>query len=334
MIKTAMVKKQTPLKVTTIGGGSGHFALLSALRDIDNLKIQAVVSMADSGGSTGRLRDELGVLPPGDVLKCLVALSAKRRRYRELLMKRFNDTGSKKLKGHSVGNMLLTFLSEYIDDFPAATLAFGELLETKGMVLPVTTNKIHLVATLADGKKIYGETHIDVAKEVRAPIVKLELKSVDKKQIAAYPPALKAIKQADYVIVGPGDIYTSIIPNLVVPGVKEALMTTQAKLVYVVNLMTKKGETDGFSGDDFIALIKKYIGRVPDVIIANSTEPNKRILKPYKEEGAELVTLPTKASWSKSRLIATDLLSTQGDLARHDMRKLRRTLRRVLEFVH
>ena len=331
MIKVVMASRQTPLKVATIGGGSGHFALLSALRDIDNLKIQAVVSMADSGGSTGRLRDELGVLPPGDVLKCLVALSKKRRRYRELLMKRFNDTGSKKLKGHSVGNMLLTFLSEYIDDFPAATLAFGELLETKGVVLPVTTNKIHLVATLADGKKIYGETHIDVAKETRAPIIKLELKSVDKKQIAAYPPALEAIKQAEYVIVGPGDIYTSIVPNLVVPGVRQVLRSSSARLVYIVNLMTKKGETDGFSGDDFVALVKKYIGREPDVIIANSTEPDKRILKPYRKEGAELVTLPTKARWPKSKLIATDLLSTQGDLARHDIRKLRKTLKKVLE---
>lgn len=327
-----MPKVEKNIKIVTIGGGSGHFALLSALRDIDNLDIKAVVSMADSGGSTGRLRDELGVLPPGDVLKCLVALSKERKRHRELLMKRFGEVGGKKLKGHSVGNMLLTFLSEYIDDFPAATLAFGELLEIKGVVLPVTTNKIHLVATLADGKKIYGETHIDVAKEARAPIVKLELKSVDKKQIAAYPPALEAIKQADYVIVGPGDIYTSIVPNLIVPGAKQALRSSPARLVYIVNLMTKKGETDGFSGDDFVALMEKYIGRVPEIIIANSTEPDKRILKPYKEEGAELVTVPTKDSWPESQLVATDLLSTQGDLARHDVRKLRKTIRKILNF--
>ena len=149
-------------KVVTIGGGSGQYVLLSALRDIKNLRLKAVVSMADSGGSTGRLRDELGVLPPGDVLKCLVALSKKRNRYRELLMKRFNSVGSKKLKGHSVGNILLAFLSEYINSFPAATLAFGELLDSQGTVLPVTINKIHLLATLADGKKVFGETKIDI----------------------------------------------------------------------------------------------------------------------------------------------------------------------------
>lgn len=328
-----MSRTKKPIQVTTIGGGSGHFALLSALRDLEGIQIKAVVSMADSGGSTGRLRDELGVLPPGDVLKCLVALSKKRRRYRELLMKRFGDSGGSKLKGHSVGNMLLTFLSEYIDDFPAATLAFGELLETQGEVLPVTTSKIHLVATLVNGQKIFGETNIDVAKEKnRAPIKQLRLQSVDDKPILPYPKAIEAILGADYIIIGPGDIYTSIVPNLIVPQVKEALQKTHAKLVYIVNLMTKKGETDGFSGDDFVNLIKKYIGRDLDLVIANSTEPDKRILKPYQLEGAELVSVPASHISDKTQVVAADLLSTKGDLARHDVRKLKKVLRKILGY--
>ena len=328
-----MTKAEKNIKVVTVGGGSGHFALLSALRDVDNLDIKAVVSMADSGGSTGRLRDELGVLPPGDVLKCLVALSKKRKRYRELLMKRFGEIGGKKLKGHSVGNMLLTFLSEYVDDFPTATLAFGELLESRGQVLPVTTSRIHLVATLADGQEIYGETNIDISKEKsRARIVRLELDSVDGGKIEAYPLAIQAIKAADYIIIGPGDIYTSIVPNLIVPGVKEVLKESSAKLIYVVNLMTKKGETDGFSGDDFVQLITQHVGRDVDIVVANSTEPDKRVLKPYRQEGAELVNVPSQGRWLRSQIVAVDLLSTKGDLARHDVRKLRKAIRKILNF--
>ncbi len=328
MIKNPSHPKQK--KVVTIGGGSGQYILLSALRDFTDLDISAIVSMADSGGSTGRLRDELGVLPPGDILKCLVALSKKRNRYRELLMKRFTDPQNQKLIGHSVGNMLLTFLSEYIDDFPAATIAFGKLLESQGKVLPVTINKINLIATLADGKKIVGETNIDISQESnRARIVDLALSSVDHQKIQAYPPALEAIEEADEIIIGPGDIYTSILPNLIIPQMKQAIGRSRAKLIYVVNLMTKKGETDGFSGDDFVKLIEQYLDRKINIIIANSAKPDKRILKPYQLEGAELVSLPDEDVWTQAKIVTADLLSTKGDLARHDAKKLRKTLKKV-----
>jgi len=318
-------------KVTTIGGGSGQYILLSALCDINNLEISAIVSMADNGGSTGRLRDELGVLPPGDILKCLVALSKKRNRYRELLMKRFSRTNNRKLIGHTVGNMLLTFLSEYIGDFPAATTAFGKLLETRGKVLPVTINKINLVASLENGQKIFGETNIDVLKEnKRSKITGLKLKSVDQKKIKAYPASLKAIEESSYLIIGPGDIYTSILPNLIVPGVRKAVQQTKAKLVYVVNIMTKNGETNDFNGDDFVSLMQKYLRRPIDIILANSAQLSQKVLQPYKQEKANLVRLPTPSRWPQSQIIATDLLSTKGDLARHDVNKLKEVLRSIL----
>src|SRR3989339_1698395 len=147
------------MKVVTIGGGTGQFTLLSAIRDLE-LDITAIVSMVDSGGSTGRLRDELGVLPPGDILKCVLALSRNREIYRELLQKRFS--GENKLEGHSVGNMLLTMLSQYTDDFPESVRALGEILDSAGTVLPVTTDKATLVAELTDGRRLYGEAAIDV----------------------------------------------------------------------------------------------------------------------------------------------------------------------------
>ncbi|MBU1340972.1 MAG: YvcK family protein, partial [Proteobacteria bacterium] len=238
-------------QIVTIGGGSGQFILLSGLRDLEDTQITAVVSMVDSGGSTGRLRDELGILPPGDILKCILALSPYQNACRSILLKRFKN--DRRLAGHSAGNMLLTMLSRYTGNFPAGVAALAEILDVDGTILPVTIDRATLVAELTDGSRIYGEEAIDLPRGTQRERIKdVFLVPHHHDSISVFPPVLDAIEKADYIFIGPGDLFTSIIPNLIVPGVKEALQNTGAKIYFTVNIMTKFGETHNFSGKDFV----------------------------------------------------------------------------------
>ena len=203
-------------KIVTIGGGSGQYALLAGLRDLESLDITAIVSMVDSGGSTGRLRDELGILPPGDALKCILALSPHRDIARTIFLKRF--TADRRLVGHNAGNMLITMLSRYTGSFPSGIQALAEILDVRGRILPVTIDKATLVAELTDGTRIYGETAIDMPRGTqREKIRDVFLVPHHSDTITVYPPVLKAIRQADMIVIGPGDLFTSIVPSLIVP---------------------------------------------------------------------------------------------------------------------
>jgi uncharacterized cofD-like protein len=245
-------RRKKPFHVVTIGGGSGQYALLSGLRDIADIRISAVVSMMDSGGSTGRLRDELGTLPPGDILKCILALSPHQETARAIFQKRFNK--DRRLKGHNAGNMLLTMLSRYTGSFPAGVQALAEILDARGEILPVTIDRATLVAELTDGSRVFGESAIDTPRgHQRETIRDVYLVPHHSDTITVFPPVLEAIADADYIILGPGDLFTSIIPNLIVPGLKEKLKAVSAPIYYVVNIMTKFGETNHFQACDFIA---------------------------------------------------------------------------------
>jgi uncharacterized cofD-like protein len=312
--------KQT--RLVTIGGGSGQFALLSGLREKDLLDITAVVSMVDSGGSTGRLRDELGILPPGDILKCILALSPYHEVARTILLKRFS--GDRRLKGHNAGNMLLTMLSRYTGSFPTGVRALAEILDVRGTILPVTLVKATLVAELTDGSRILGESAIDVPRgNQREKIHDVYLVPHHHDTICVYPPVIEALHKADYVVLGPGDLFTSIMPNLVVPGVKEALQKTSAPLVFVINIMTKFGETHGYKARDFVATLEKCIGKRLDGIIYNTAKPGPSLLKQYKRQKSEFVDIePSDPFWENRAIIATDLLDAAGEVVRHDNHKL------------
>jgi len=312
-------KEQT---LVTIGGGSGQFALLSGLRDLDGIKITAVVSMVDSGGSTGRLRDELGILPPGDVLKCILALSPHHDIARILFLKRFIK--DRRLKGHNAGNMLLTMLSQYTGSFPTGVQALAEILDAKGTILPVTIDRATLVAELTDGSRIYGETAIDIPRGTqREKIRNVFLVPHHSDSISVYPPVIKAINNADYVIIGPGDLFTSIIPNLIVPGVKEALQETNATILYILNIMTKFGETHNFSGLDFIRKLEESIGRQVDGIIYNSEKPDKKLVEQYMEQKAEFVEIDKNDDcWGNRSIYISNMLDIAGSIVRHDSKKL------------
>ena len=320
----------TQKKIVTIGGGSGQFILLSGLRDLEDIQITAIVSMVDSGGSTGRLRDELGILPPGDILKCILALSPYPNTCKEILLKRFQK--DKRLEGHSTGNMLLTMLSRYTGNFPAGVAALAEILEVEGTILPVTIDRATLVAELTSGQRVYGEEAIDLPRVTQNEQIKdIFLVPHHQSSISVYSPVINAIEQADYIFIGPGDLFTSIIPNLIVPGVKEALKKTSAKVYFTINIMTKFGETNNFAGKDFVIKLEECIGHKVYGIIGNKTKPAQNILDNYLAQKSNFVQ-SDKADpfWDNRILLMKDLLDTNAMIVRHDPEKFRRVIEQII----
>jgi uncharacterized cofD-like protein len=321
-----------PIKIVTLGGGSGQFALLSGLRDlVEHIDITAVVSMVDSGGSTGRLRDEFGILPPGDILKCIVALSPHREVARSLLLKRFIE--DRRLMGHNAGNLLLTMLSRYTESFPAGVQALAEILDVRGRILPVTIDQATLVAELTDGTRIFGEKAIDVPRGTqREKIRDVFLVPHHGDSISVYPPVLEAVWWADYIIIGPGDLFTSIIAGLIVPGVKEAFQKSRAKVLYVLNIMTKFGETHNFTGWDFVSRLESFMGRDIDGILYNTARPDELLIAQYREQKSEFVEInPGDPCWGRRTVHAADMLDTSGGIVRHDSKKLARRIQAIID---
>lgn len=266
------------LKIAVIGGGTGSFTLLSALK-FKTSQIAALVNMADDGGSTGVLRDELGALPPGDIRQCLVALS-NTPDLRELFNYRFSE-GS--LKGHAFGNLFLTALEKMKGNFADGVEFASQLLNITGVVEPVTLSNVTLKMRGPDGKVIEGESNIADAvfgKGKAKPEFWLDPDPQDN------PRAITAINQADMVVVAPGNLYGSLAPALVTPSIQHALKTTKALKVYVCNLVTKPGQTDGFLVHDFANEINRLAGGgVLDAILFNTEAPSDDLLKKYAKEG-------------------------------------------------
>lgn len=318
-------------KIVTIGGGTGQFTLLSGLRDLSGLEISAVVSMMDSGGSTGRLRDEYGVLPPGDVLKCILALSPYRDFARNIFLRRF--LSDRRLKGHTAGNMLLTMLSQYTGSFPSGINALAEILESRGSILPVTVDRATLVAELTDGSRIFGENAIDRPESTqRESIRDVFLVPHHGDSISVHPPVIDAIYGADVIVIGPGDLFTSIIPNFVVPGVTDAIRETTAHVVYILNIMTKYGETHEFAATDFVEKVEANIGRRIHSMIHNTQLPESGLLEKYRLERSEPVRMSSDAVfWKEYKIYGADMLNTSGGVIRHDSNKLADMIQRFLK---
>lgn len=307
-----------------MGGGTGTFTVLSGLKHYP-VDLSAIVSIADNGGSTGILRDELGVLPPGDTRQCLVALSAGDDVLRSLFNYRFSE-GS--LSGHNFGNLFLSALEKVTGDSLSAIREAHRILNVKGRVIPVAATATHLFAELEDGQVIEGEHAIDEIEEERAPIARCFLSPT----VEANPEAIQAIEAADAVVLGPGDLYTSLMPILLVGGIKEALANSHAKRIYVLNLVTKHGETDGYTAKDYAHVISQAMAPAPlDAILVNTEEPPESILKRYEkaEEGPVVDDLQgTRAHILRAPLLSSDIQEPKpGDrlhrsLLRHDPIKL------------
>jgi len=275
------------IKIAVIGGGTGSFTMLSALKGYTS-QIAAIVSMADDGGSTGVLRDELGTLPSGDVRQCLVALSDSPK-IRDLFDYRF-DEGT--FKGHSFGNLLLTALEKVTGDFSEAVETASEILRVNGVVIPATLDDVRLKMEWAETSLIlHGERVID-AEFFKHDPRKAVLSLVPAAQ--ANPTALSAIEQADLIVIAPGDVYTSLGPLLVIDGMSEALQKSEALKIYVSNLVSKKGQTDKFTVSDHAAEIERFAGaHFLDYVLYNEQVPTKKIAARYEEEGGYITTVDT-----------------------------------------
>lgn len=318
-------------KVVVIGGGTGNYVVLSGLKDYD-LNITAVVSMADDGGSTGILRDEMGALPPGDVRQCLVALSASSKELRDLFNYRFESGG---LAGHNFGNLFLSALEKVAGSFEKAVEEAGRILCCKGKVLPVTCDEVVLRADLGNGKVIKGQVNIDKVGMYKYPEKRLFISPKAK----VNPKAAKAIKEADIVVIAPGSLYSSLLPNLLVEGVPIALQKTRAKILYICNLVNKPNETAGYTVCDYVMELEKAGGRKIDYVLYNTKKPINKVLEKYIGQN-ELLVGECRAS-SNYEIIEEDILKDavmsqkKGDLMnrsfiRHDSEKVASVIIKIL----
>lgn len=328
-LPAAAILRQPMKKVVTIGGGTGSYVVLRGLR-MYTLDITAIVTMFDSGGSTGVLRDEFGVLPPGDVRRCLLALSEGKRAeiLRKLFAFRFengNGNGNKSsLHGHSFGNLFLVALTSiYGSDIEGIKKA-SELLDLKGRVLPVSLDKSHVHARLEDGTEIEGETNIDEPKhDGNIAISEVFLKPPAR----IYDETAEAIEDADVIVVCPGDLYSSLMPNFLVEGMSEILRASTAKKVLVAPLMTKWGETNGYTISTVAKELCTYMGiEAFDAVLCNTTKPDPAMLAAYAEEKKEPMTLDTIELETYATEIILGDFASESDLARHDSDKVAKVL--------
>lgn len=290
-------------KVVTIGGGTGTFTLLSGLKNYP-LELTAIVTMSDDGGSSGVLRDEYGVLPPGDVRQNLVALSDAGEVMRKLFNHRYQSGG---LKGHNFGNLFISTLEQVTGSMDKALEVVSKILNIRGQVIPVTLSKVNLKIELKNGKVIHGEDAMRAYRLLSKFGVKkmhLEPKAI------ANPKAIKAIQDADLIIVGPGHLYGSLMPNFLVKGIGQAVLKSKAKKVYVANLMNRHGETDNFSVSDYVRSLESVIGKkgVFDFVVYNTKSPPKHLIKRYAEEG-EPVLCGRECKRGSFKLVGANLLS-------------------------
>ncbi len=305
--------------IVIIGGGTGTLTLLSGLRKYPSNN-SVIASTADDGGSGGRLKYELGIIPPGDYRQCLIGLSYTDEIYKQLFAYRFT-AGS--LEGHTAGNIILAALEKITGDPEQALEAAGKLLNVRGAVLPVTLKPTTLMALLENGKKVIGEHNID------EPRTRLKIKDLRlKPNLPANPKVLKALHSADAIIFGPGDLFTSVLPSLLVKGVAEAVNKSPAKKILVTNIMTKFGQTDGFKASDFVKTLEKYLNGRIDLVLANNKKPGADILKKYSAEKAKFVEADIQAlAQTKVEAIAEDLLS-DGVIKKKAGDKLKRSFLR------
>ncbi len=302
--------------LTAVGGGTGLAVLLRGLKGrLPAERLRAVVTVTDDGGSSGRLRRDFGVLPPGDIRNCIAALADDEDLLTRLFQYRFANGGG--LSGHSFGNLFLTALAGITGDFYQAILTAESVLSVRGKILPATLTDVRLGARGASGRHYAGESAIGAAGE---RLVALELEPAAP---PAFPAAVEALANADLVVLGPGSLYTSILPNLLIPGIREALAASRAPVVLVLNLMTQPGETDGMSGLDHLAAIEEHAGAgLVDVVLASSAPLPEDRLELYAASGARPVAVDAQAIGARGmKVVAADLLAA-GDLIRHDPAKL------------
>src|SRR5881628_3884094 len=302
------------LNIGCFGGGTGLPSVLGGLKSNPWLAVNAVVTMFDSGGSSGQLRDELGVLPPGDVLKCALALARNEKEARRVLLSRLPMPEHARLRGHTGGNLLLSMMERYSGDFLAAVDGLRALLGCAGRVWPVSIEQASVCAEYGDGSATRGEVEVDAGQSSGRLVRRIWLEP----PVAIHPAVAKAISEFEAVIIGPGSFYTSLMPIFLVRGVAEALVTMKGPIILIANLLTEGRGMVGFTAADAVARIEEASGRKVDVVITNMKWPSPQVLARYAMEHKEPLapgTLPAHCE-----LVGGEFWT--GEIARHDRLRL------------
>ncbi len=312
-------------RIVVLGGGTGLSTLLRGLKQYSS-NITAVVTVTDDGGSSGRLSQEMGILPPGDLRNCLVALADAERLMTDLFQHRFSG-GSGSLSGHSIGNLLIAgFLEQTGGDVDRALALASEVLNIRGRVIPSTSQTVRLRALMEDGEEIAGETAIvSSGKRVRRIFL-------DPSQVVAHPQAIEAIREADLICIGPGSVYTSVVPNLLVSGIAGAIEDSDAVKVYICNVMTQRGESDQFTAAEHVVALQANVpGRVMDYVLVNTATPSQTVLDRYHDSGQDFV-VPDQDRIKQMgyRPVAGNLIN-ETDLVRHDPMRMAARLMDILQ---
>lgn len=308
--------------VVVMGGGTGLSVLLRGLKDYTS-NITAIVTVADDGGSSGRLREEFDVLPPGDIRNCLVALADAEPLMSKLFQFRFQE--GEHLKGHSFGNLFITAMSKVTGDFEQAVKESSKVLAIRGKVIPSTLSKIKLVAEHQNGDVTKGESKIP---EKKTPIQKVYLEPRD---CEATEEALEAIREADVIVLGPGSLYTSIMPNLLINGIFQEVSRSRVLKIYICNVMTQAGETDGYKASDHLkAIVRHTTPEIVNACIINTARVPDRLLEKYKEENAVPVE-PDRDTIRKMgyKVIGANIIDTE-EVVRHDPHRLSRIIMNLI----
>lgn len=312
-------------KIVALGGGSGLANLLRGLR-AHTSNLTAVVAVSDDGGSSGRLREAYGMPAPGDLTDCLAALSDNELELTQLLQYRF--ARGEELKGHTFGNLLITTVMEMEGDFARAVHVINRLLNISGRVYPATPQPVKLVSKKASGETVFGE---HLVREVPGAVEELRIEPANPPGL---PEVASAIVAADLVVMGPGSLFSSSLPPALVPSVREAINTSRAKLVYVVNIMTEPGETDGFDAFDHVHALARHGVRYPDVVLVNSGAVDRSRLLKYRSSGAQVVA-PARARFEEAGINLVELpMVGRGEFAQHDPERLAGILKEFANGAH
>ena len=319
-------------RVVALGGGTGLSTLLRGLKEhvirrTDGrataerpiADLAAIVTVTDDGGSSGRLRRENRILPPGDIRNCMVALSKDEALMGRLFQYRFHV--GRGLAGHNFGNLFLAALTHVTGDFIEAIRVTSKVLAIRGRIFPSTLSNVHLVATLENGRVVHGETRISASHD---PIRRL---SLSPSRVRPLPAAIEAIDQADLILMGPGSLYTSVLPNLLIPEIAAAIARSKAPRVYIANLMTQPGETTGYGLADHVCAIQKHVPRrVIDYVVANRQAVSTEVVRRYRAEGAAPVAVDLPALQNLGCQVMLDNLVEEHGVLRHNSKRLSRLL--------
>ncbi|MBQ7889524.1 MAG: uridine diphosphate-N-acetylglucosamine-binding protein YvcK [Erysipelotrichaceae bacterium] len=313
----------TRKKVVVIGGGHGQSAILRGIKKIENIDIAAIVTVADDGGSTGRLRRHFHIPAMGDIRNVLISLGESETLLSTLMDYRFESFGDQDedVMGHNLGNLILTAMTQSCGSFLESISTLCKVLNVRGEIIPATSQVITLFARMHDGTIVRGESNIpDISNRINEVFYE--------EQVKATPAAIQAIMDADVIILGIGSVYTSILPNLIIPEIKDALEKTKAKVVYYCNAMTQPGETDGYTMEDHVEAFRHHGSTLDMVVMAEEKIPD-RILKRYHEEGSIEVVM--KENHHDYEVLKCPLLDFSKELVRHDSTKIKQSLELILE---